>query len=429
MATAEEQQPVKPPTSERALEQLRRVWAFLRFMARGFARHQGPQNAASLTYAFLLALVPLTTVALALFSAFPLADKAQEQVQAFLFENFVPAAGETLQTYLLDFSDKASRLSGASSLALIVVALMMMNTIDRSLNTIWEVQGGRRPLHTFLVYWAVLSLGPVLIGASVVATSYIVSLPLWGETVGSAVQRLFWLAPVIASTLGFAMLYTLVPNRQVPWRHALFGGLLAAIMFEVAKRGFAFYITQFPTYEAIYGALAAIPIFLVWVYLSAMIMLLGAEFTRSLGMFRYVPGGHGSVPLGLAESVRLLGYLGRAQKSGLALSLRALARLNKEWSAPRVEALLNELERARLVHHTESGRWTLAKPLQSVTLYELYRATGFALPAPGSPLWPAEPGLCSHLDQADGALHETLGATLDELVADTEEPLPLRRRA
>jgi len=403
--------------------------AFLGYVVGSFARHQGPQNAASLTYAFLLALVPLMTVTLAVFSAFPMAETANELVQDFLFENFVPAAGEVLQTYLFEFSSKASRLSGASFLALIVVALMMMSTIDRALNTIWEVRGRRRPLHTFMVYWAVLSLGPVLIGASVVVTSYLVSLPLWSDTAGSIGRQLLGLAPVLTSMLGFSLLYTLVPNRQVPLRHALAGGLLAALLFEVAKRGFAAYITHFPAYEAIYGALAAVPIFLIWVYLSATIMLFGAEFTRSLGMFRYVPGRKGSAPLGLAESVRLLGYLGQAQTQGVPLSLRALARLDDGWSAPRVEALLNELQGARLVHRTDSGRWALARPLQGLTLYDLYRATGFALPIPGSPLWPADAGLCGHLSQADQALHEALSATLDSVVADAGKPLPLRRRA
>jgi membrane protein len=415
--------------TERAGHTLRLVMAFLRYMATGFARHQGPQNAASLTYSLLLSLVPLMTVTLAVFSAFPMAEKAHQVVQDFLFHNFVPAAGETLQTYLTEFSSKASRLSGAGFFFLILVALMMMSTIDRALNTIWEVKQRRRPLHTFLVYWAVLSFGPLLIGASVVVTSYLVSLPLWADTVGSGAQRLLGLAPVLTSMLGFAMLYTLVPNRRVPWRDALIGGLLAALLFEAAKRGFAAYITHFPTYEAIYGALAAVPIFLVWIYLSAMIMLLGAEFTRSLGMFRYAPGKHGSAPPGLVETIRLLGYLGQAQQQGMALSLRFLGRLDEGWSAPRVEALLNELLLARLVHRTDSGRWVLARPLDGLTLYDLYRATGFVLPAPDSPLWPADPRLAAQLEGADQGLRQALATTLDQLVTDAAKPLPLRRRA
>lgn len=402
---------------------------FLRYLITSFSRHQGPQNAASLTYAFLLALVPLMTVSLAVFSAFPMADRAQETLQTFLFDNFVPAAGEVLQTYLLEFSTKASRLSGASFLALIVVALMMMSTIDRALNTIWEVGGRRRPLNTFLIYWAVLSLGPILIGVSVVATSYVVSLASWSETIGSVAQRLLVLTPVLASLLGFTLLYTLVPNRQVPIRHALGGGLLAALLFEAAKRAFAAYITHFPAYEAIYGALAAVPIFLVWVYVSAMVMLFGAEFTRSLGMFRYVPGNPGNAPLGLTEAVRVLGQLARAQKQGLSLSLRSLARLDGAWRAPRLEAMLSELQKARLVHRTETGRWGLARRLDTLTLYDLHRATGFALPTPDSPLWPKDERIGGHLARADIALREALDSPLDALLDDEAQAVEMRRRA
>lgn len=428
MAT-QKQQTASTPFADRVIEAFHASRAFLVYLTSSFTRHQGPQNAASLTYAFLLALVPLMTVTLAVFSAFPMADRAQETLQSFLFNNFVPAAGEVLQTYLLEFSSKASRLSGASFLALIVVALMMMGTIDRALNTIWEVADRRRPLNTFLVYWAVLSLGPVLIGASVVATSYVVSLTIWSETIGSVAQHLLGLTPVLTSMLGFVLLYTLVPNRQVPFRHAFAGGLLAALLFEGAKRAFAAYITHFPTYEAIYGALAAVPIFLVWVYVSALVMLLGAEFTRSLGMFRYVPGNRGNAPLGLTEAVRLLGHLGRAQAQGLSLSLRALARLDGTWSAPRVEALLTELQRARLVHRTDGGRWGLARRLDSLSLYDLHHATGFALPTPDSPLWPKDERMGGHLARADGALRDALNATLDTLLEEDGQTVALRRRA
>lgn len=425
----QEQQQEAVSVIRRLLQALAWTRALIGYVASSFARHQGPQNAASLTYTFLLSLVPLMTVTLAVFSAFPIAERVQEIVQTFLFENFVPASGEVLQEYLLQFSSKASRLSGTGFAFLIVVALMMMHTIDRSLNTIWEVQDRRSPLHTFLVYWAVLSLGPVLIGASVLATSYLVSLPMWSGAVGGLGQRLLGLTPVVTSLLGFSMLYMLVPNRRVPWRHALAGGLLAALMFEAAKRGFAYYITHFPTYEAIYGALATVPIFLVWVYLSTMIMLLGAEFTRCLGMFQYMAGGRGSAPLGLGEAVRLLGYLGQAQRQGLALSAKALGRVDTGWNEQRVETLLNTLRRAQLVHRTDRSRWVLARPLEALSVYDVYRATGFALPAPGSPCWPADTRLVEHLENADRSLRESLSVSVDAFLPSDPIPLKLAGRA
>lgn len=420
----DDQQAAQRPMAQWLLDCLSWTRGFLRYVAGNFIRHQGRQNAASLAYTLLLSLVPLMTVSLAVFSAFPVADRVHEVVQDFLFENFVPASGEVLQQHLQEFSGKASRLTGASFTVLIVVALMMMSTIDRALNTIWEVRGSRSKLHTFLVYWAVLTLGPVLIGASVVVTSYLVSLPFWTDTVGGLGQRLLSVTPVLTSTLGFAMLYTLVPNIRVPWRHALFGGFLAALLFELAKRAFAYYITHFPTYEAIYGALATVPIFLVWVYLSAMIMLLGAEFTRALGMYQHVPGSRGSVPLGLPETVRLLGYLGQAQRQGMALSAKSLGRVDEHWNEQRVEVLLNALRKAQLVHCTDRSLWVLARPLASLSLYDVYRATGFPLPAPGSPFWPANAALGEHLDNADQALRTALSVSLERFLP--EEPIPLQ---
>ncbi len=213
-------------------------------------RHEAPQNAAALTYTTLLSLVPLMTVMLAVLSAFPVADRVNEIIQDFVFKNFVPTSGELLQQYLLEFSAKASSLTGTGAVFLVIVALMMMATIDRALNVIWEVQAKRSFASKFLIYWAVLSFGPVLIGASVLVTSYLVSLPILSEAASSGMGRsLLGLTPVSASALAFTMMYAVVPNRRVRMGHALIGGIFAAVLFEMAKRGFAFYITQFPTYR------------------------------------------------------------------------------------------------------------------------------------------------------------------------------------
>ena len=296
---------------------VQRAWRatayFYMLLRQGFLRHGGLQSAAALTYTTLLSLVPLMTVALAAFSAFPIADRVSLQVQDFLFANFVPASGEILQSYLQEFSDKASRLTGAGSAFLVVIALALMASVDRALNVIWEVRRTRRRINVFVVYWAVLSLGPLLIGASMLATSYLISLPVVSEAAASEVGlKLLKLTPIATSALGFTLIYMLVPNRRVVLRHAALGGLLAALLFELAKRGFGWYLTNFATYEAVYGALATIPIFLVWIYLSWLVLLLGAEFTRTLAVFRRGGEGHGGLPLGFSDAVRVLGLLWEA---------------------------------------------------------------------------------------------------------------------
>ena len=323
------------------------------------------------------------TVGLAIFSAFPISEKLGDELQDFVFKNFVPASGEVVQRYFQEFSSKASKLTGVGFGFLVVVAVMLMITIDQAINSIWRVRQKRKPLAKFLMYWSILSLGPLLIGLSVVVTSYMVSMPIISDTAATLGlrHRLLAIMPLLAAAVAFSLLYAVVPNRKVPPLHAITGGILAALLFEMAKRGFAFYVTQFPTYEAIYGALAVVPIFLVWIYLCWVVTLLGAEFAYCLSIFRD-QGKHGSAAEGgdLLLAYRLMNELWIGQKTGVALSTEDLAVPLGYVPEERLDSLLQQLKRARLVLQTGSGAWALARDLSNVTLYDLYRAEGFVLP-------------------------------------------------
>lgn len=408
----------------KTVDTLLELWRFIRLLFSRFAAHGGTQNAASLTYTTLLSLVPLMTVMLAVISAFPLAEQMNETIQNFLFQNFVPASGEVLQDYLNQFSAKAARMSGVGFGFLIVVALMLVSSIDAALNAVWEVRRKRRPLSKFLVYWAILSLGPLLIGAGMVLTSYIVSLPLLSDAASAGIgRRLLGLTPVLASTIAFGLMYSVVPNRRVPLRQAFLGGLVAALLFEAAKRGFAYYVTTFPTYEAIYGTLATVPIFLVWVYLSWVIVLLGAEFTASLGMFRRYRGGtHGGAP-SLIDAVSLLLCLGESQARGAgAMTSRALAQKQASWSEHWLDSLLYDLQLSGWVERTEKGGWVLARALADVSLYQLYRSGAYPLPRRGEPGWPETPSLVAVLEQADRELAESWDVPLQQFLGNGANP-------
>lgn len=359
-----------------------RVGRFTKLLLTRFIEDRGLPSAASLAYTTLLSLVPLMTVSLAIFAAFPISDRVEEQIQSFLFENFVPTSSEVLEQYLQQFSAKASKMTGTGFFFLIVVALMLMVNIDRAFNSIWRVKRKRGPLGMFLVYWAILSLGPILMGVSVAATSYLVSIPLFSDAaetleVGSVIA----LMPMFASIVAFTLLYALVPNRRVQLKHALAGGVFAAVLFEMAKRGFAFYITNFPTYEAIYGALAAIPIFLVWIYLSWVVTLLGAEFSHCLGIYRDEdfdgPGRRGREML---LAYRVLHELWKIQKLGDALTLSRISALQQNYPEERLESLLVKLQQGHLVLRTDDGRWALARDLSDVELSDLYKLDHFVLP-------------------------------------------------
>ncbi len=396
----------------RALASLR---DFAALVAQRFGRHEIAQNAAALTYTSLLSLVPLMTVTVAIFAAFPIADRVYIRVQDFVFMNFVPTSVVVLQQYLAEFSAKASQLSGTGAVFLLVVALLMMANIDRALNAIWEVKAKRSFANQFLIYWAVLSLGPVLIGASLLVTSYVVSLPLLSEAASSGLGR--WLlgwTPIAASAIAFTMLYAVVPHRRVRLLHAIIGGVFAALLFEGAKRGFAFYITQFPTYEAIYGALASIPIFLVWLYLSWIVVLLGAEVTHCLSIFRWSETEHRVSAIGMGDAVAVLLALDEAAEHGGAVTTAALAARKRRWREPQIDDLLGELRARRWVHMTRGGGWVLARRLSDVTLLDLYASRMFDLPRASDPDWPTEPRLAEVLAQGNAGIGDALQVPLAE---------------
>lgn len=363
---------------------LRHFLPFTRLLIHHFKEDAGLQHVAALTYTTLLSLVPLMTVMLALFSVFPASDHLIAQVEDFIFHNFVPAAGEAVRAHLHDFSQKAGQLSGVGFIFLILVALLLMSNIDKAFNAIWHVRKKRSAVAKFAVYWAILSLGPILIAFSVAATSYLVSIPLFSdaETVMLLRTRLLSLMPVIISACAFTLLYALVPNRSVSLRYAIGGGLVAAFLFELAKRGFALYVTTFPTYQTIYGALAAVPIFLIWIYLSWTVTLLGAEFAYCLGIYREDWQEKRSLRGGaLLLAYRLLKLLRQAQSRGESLGSDEIVQKMASMTHAEIDMSLQTLHTARLVLRDEHGSWALARDLDEVSFSDLYHAGDYALPS------------------------------------------------
>jgi len=267
---------------------LKDIYSFIRQFAKivrqRFADDRCLRVAGALSYTTLVALVPLTAVTFAVLSLLPGFESWMALVQQFIYSNFVPASGDTVRKYLQHFAANAGKLTFWGMLFLALASLMVMATIERTFNDIWHVPQTRRRLHRYASYVALLTLSPVLIGISLSITSYLLDTPLFGKAAVPDPLRDFLMGalPVFFELLAFLLLYAVVPNFRVRFSHALVGSLFALILFEIAKRGFRAFVLGFSSYKVIYGAVAVLPVFLSWIYLSWTVILLGAVVTAAM---------------------------------------------------------------------------------------------------------------------------------------------------
>jgi membrane protein len=362
---------------------------FVDFCAALIARFQeerATQTAGSLAYTSLLSLVPLLTVALAIASAFPVFDSAIASLQSFLFENVLPDAPglDAIIQQIDSFMSNTGRLTAIGIIGFMVTAVMLMLTIDNALNRIFRVQRRRSVLQNVFIYWAVLTLGPVLIAVSLSMTTMGLAASLGSDMLDMLAEILLRGLPFLFTCAALTLLYGVVPARRIQLRHAVTGGILAGTAFEIAKRAFALYLEQVPTYTLIYGAFATIPIFLIWLYVSWVVVLGGAVFTAMLPAYHAKPERERRPGEQLAEALGALALLARAHLSGSSTRLNIIAR-ELRTQPERVEEVLVRAAKHGWAARTAREDWVLARDAESIRISDLYREFVFDSAAVGIP--------------------------------------------
>ncbi len=378
--------------------------AFLKRLGRRFVQDGCFQLASSLAYASLLAIGPLVVLGFSAMASFQGAEALAEHVRRVLLAHLLPTSQQAVERYLAEIAHRAGALSIFGALGLLLTGAALWQMVEDAFNRIWRVRKKRTLWHQWLIFWAFLTLFPLFFGISITITTWFASLPLARE-VQRGVEFLTQaplLLPWLASAVGFFFAYLLLPNTRVDKRAAAIGGAVAGLLFELAKLGFAFYVAHMAHWQKLYGALAALPIFLVWLYLLWLIALFGAELAYCIE--------HPQAVRRLREDeVRFVALLAAAEcAAGLAEGrLWCAQEAAQRWGVSRGLAryIGERLEDAgvfvRALCEAERECWTLAKDAHALSCAELFQRVAGALAAP--PAWPA---------LADSPLMERLHAQL-----------------
>ena len=355
-----------------------RLQRFIRTLLRRFLVDRGTESAAALTYTTLFAVVPMMTVMFVMLSAIPAFRELGGPLQELIVKNFVPSASEQLVSYLGNFSQQARKLTWVGVGVLLFTALFTLHSIEQAFNRIWRVRRARRGTSGFLLYWALLSLGPMLLGAGFAITTYLKSL-VWLNKVGNLLPGsalLLQQLPMLLEVTAFTLLYSVVPNAPVRLRHAVLGGLFTAVLFDLAKWVFAQYISLFPGYQLVYGAFAVVPLFLFWLYLSWLIVLLGAELVCLLGL----PWDEETRRPQLLNLFGVLALLLQSQTRGMPLQRVDVVRAGWGMCESDWEELIGFLESDNLICRVRGGGWVLCRDLHQIPLAGLLRRCPWPLP-------------------------------------------------
>ena len=391
----------------------------MRYLLRRYQEDRCSEIAAALVYMSLFALVPLLTVVYAIGTAVPTATNLQDQLQAFLVDNLLPEASQEVANYISSFSQQAKNLTGVGIAILAATAVLMLRNVERAFNNIWRNRKNRGAVSSFLLYWAVLSLAPMLMGLGIGVQAYLFAAAHAVEDIDllGVSTALLSALPFGLSVLGITALYMAVPNCAVPFRHAFIGGLFVAVAFAAAKAVFTAVIAN-SSYALVYGAFAAVPIFLLWLYITWTIVLLGAILVHSQSA--YQTAAQAGRPI-LLKALDVLFLLWRAQKNGKPLGELAILG-NRDVIVDGLDSdswrsIRDALIGANLITQNMQGQYLLSQDLHNVTVIAIKSLINHELPvpSPGEDAQPWQLRAVELLSEQRTAQSELLDVSLDEL--------------
>ena len=353
---------------------------FVLYVFKRFEADRCREQAGSLTYTTLFAFVPMLTVFLVIISSIKALEPARQQLQHLIYSNFLPKSTIAFDKALNAFTEKSSNLTVIGVLFLFVTTVLMLTTIETAFNRIWRVKETRSGIVGFMRYWTIISLGPIILGSAFVISSTVASMNLLSNNfTGYQLDGAFllWLISFLLTVLGFFILYWTIPNRTVPLFSAAIAACLSAVLFEILKNLFGFLMSNFTSYEIIYGAFAAVPIFLLWVFLSWNIVLLGVEVSFALTAFHSGKEQKRHPVLMLLDILELF-Y--KKQKVGESVSDKEALEILGRGEIGRWPSYVLLLEEQNLVKRTDKDEYVLARNLSQVDFWTFFTALPYPLP-------------------------------------------------
>lgn len=389
---------------------------FVRFVIARFEADECREKAASLTYTTMLSIVPIFTVLLVILSSVPALQKAKGQIQQLIYQNLLPSSGLQVSNYIDDFADKSSNLTFLGIFILFITTIMMLSKIEDAFNRIWHVPNSGTDIIGVMRYWTLISLGPIVLGTAFILSSTVASLSFLNQQVaGYAIDWQVWVKVLsfLMTLAGFTAIYWFVPNTRVPFKHAAYAGITIGVLFELLKTAFGSIMANFTSYELVYGAFAALPVLLLWIYLSWCLILAGVEISRGFSLFDTEQHGARHPIVVLLAVIELL-Y--QNQKRGKTTSEKALHQALSPRELIDWHTYETHLREQNIIAQTSEGEYLLKCNLSQLTLWQLCQNLPYALPQQEEVREISQPRLKAVFGETEAVIYRKLDRPLATLM-------------